>query len=153
MREMSSAEVGEQLVKALEFDVVGPGRRHPLEAEVLSQAPSRWYLIGFLVPFQARPEEREDPAAGEQVDGLPDIGAPGDEVETNLRREPALEPSTTRSISSGRCSRNFVPSSTICEVDRHRQPMPVREPRSWPRLKRFARLPQWRTGGVKDVKP
>jgi len=66
MRGMSSAEIREQLVRALELDVVGPAKGHLLEGEVLSQAPSRWYLTGFLVPFQARPEEKEDPAAGEQ---------------------------------------------------------------------------------------
>ena len=65
--------------------VIGPGRRHALEGEVLSQAPSRWYLTGFLVPFQARPEEKEDPAAGEQV-VLPGA-APGTGDEEDGRRE------------------------------------------------------------------
>ena len=93
---MSSAEIRGQLVRALELDVIGPGRGHALEGEVLSQAPSRWYLTGFLVPFQARPEEKEDPAAGEQVDLPGAAPGAGDDEDTP-------EPASARKV--------FLPSS------------------------------------------
>jgi Helicase conserved C-terminal domain len=51
---MTSAEVREELVNALQLDLVGPtpeGLGDP--AERLDQAPSRWYLTGFLVPANA----------------------------------------------------------------------------------------------------
>lgn len=50
---MTSADVRIQLVSALETDLIGPGKGSALESEVLPQAPSRWYLTGFLVPLDA----------------------------------------------------------------------------------------------------
>jgi len=47
---MKPVEVRGQLVEALRLDLVGPDNGSDLEAEVLTQAPSRWYLTGFLVP-------------------------------------------------------------------------------------------------------
>jgi hypothetical protein len=48
------AEIREDLVRALRLDLVGPGREDDdLAREVLPQAPSRWYLTGFLVPYEA----------------------------------------------------------------------------------------------------
>jgi len=49
-----SAEIRRDLVRALRLDLVGPGREDDdLAREVLPQAPSRWYLTGFLVPYEA----------------------------------------------------------------------------------------------------
>ena len=44
--------VRERLVEALELDLVGPGRGHPLAEERLPgwERPSNWYLTGFLIP-------------------------------------------------------------------------------------------------------
>jgi len=41
---MKPVEVRGQLVEALRLDLVGPDNGSDLEAKVLTQAPSRWYL-------------------------------------------------------------------------------------------------------------
>ena len=46
-------EVRSQLVDALRLDLVGPDNGSDLEAEILPQAPFRWYLTGFLVHLEA----------------------------------------------------------------------------------------------------
>ena len=65
---MTSAEARNRLVEALELDLIGPKPGSPYEAEVLPQAPSRWYLTGFLVPYEAKVEDRQDEAAHEQLE-------------------------------------------------------------------------------------
>jgi hypothetical protein len=50
---MTPAKVRQRLVDALKLDLVGPANGSDLEAEVLEQAPARWYLTGFLVPLEA----------------------------------------------------------------------------------------------------
>ena len=57
---MTPAEVRQELVDALKLDLVGPENGTDLEAEVLPQAPSRWYLTGFLVPLEAGEAQRAD---------------------------------------------------------------------------------------------
>jgi hypothetical protein len=65
---MKPVEVRSQLVEALRLDLVGPENGTDLEAEVLTQAPSRWYLTGFLVPLEADPAQRTDETARSQFD-------------------------------------------------------------------------------------
>ncbi len=50
---MKSVEVRQHLVDALRLDLVGPDASRNLGTpdEVLSQAPSRWYLTGSLGGF------------------------------------------------------------------------------------------------------
>ena len=50
---MTPADVRAQLVAALQLDLVGPHDGIGDAAETLPQHPSRWYLTGFLVPFDA----------------------------------------------------------------------------------------------------
>ncbi len=50
---MTSADVRHELVSALQLDLVGPRAGLGDVAETLPQNPSRWYLTGFLVPFDA----------------------------------------------------------------------------------------------------
>src|SRR5271165_6780814 len=50
---MKPVEVRGQLVDALRLDLVGPDDGSELEAEILPQAPFRWYLTGFLVHLEA----------------------------------------------------------------------------------------------------
>jgi hypothetical protein len=61
-------EVRSRLVEALRLDLVGPDNGTDLEAEVLPQAPSRWYLTGFLVPLEAAEEQRSDETAQDELD-------------------------------------------------------------------------------------
>jgi hypothetical protein len=60
--------VRSQLVEALRLDLVGPENGTDLEAEVLPQAPSRWYLTGFLVPLEAGADQRSDETAQDELD-------------------------------------------------------------------------------------
>src|ERR1700733_6002393 len=81
----TSAEVRAQLVATLQLDLVGPGPGHPLEAEQLrnQDAPSRWYLTGFLVPTKAPDEQRSDPESDEILDAAAgsEDGTGDDDVE------------------------------------------------------------------------
>ncbi|MBD2073040.1 helicase [Phormidium sp. FACHB-592] len=57
----TAADIRSTLVDALQIDLVGPtptGSEHA--EEVLTQAPSKWYLTGFLAPFGAKPDDRSD---------------------------------------------------------------------------------------------
>jgi hypothetical protein len=63
-------EVRARLVDALRLDLAGPfpeplpGLGDP--AETLPQAPSRWYLTGFLVPAEAAEAQRIDEGGDEE---------------------------------------------------------------------------------------
>ena len=57
-----------KLVEALKLDLVGPENGTDLEAEVLPQAPSRWYLTGFLVPLEAGEAQKSDETAQDEFD-------------------------------------------------------------------------------------
>jgi len=71
--QLTSAEIRSTLVDALQLDLVGPTPADPERAqEVLIQAPSKWYLTGFLAPFGAKPDDRSDPTADEISD---EVGA------------------------------------------------------------------------------
>jgi hypothetical protein len=63
----TSAQVRAELAAALPLDLVGPSPGHEHENEVVSQPPSRWYLTGFLVPFEAPEEQRCDPTGNEEI--------------------------------------------------------------------------------------
>ena len=59
---MTSAEVREELMNALQLDLVGPTPEGLGDAaERLDQAPSRRYLTGFLVPANAGQAQEPTP--------------------------------------------------------------------------------------------
>jgi hypothetical protein len=68
----TARDVRAQLVEALELDLVGPRTGHPPHAqyaeEVLPIAPSKWYLAGFLVPYEAPADQRADDDGNELLD-------------------------------------------------------------------------------------
>ena len=76
---MTSVEVRGQLVEALRLDLVGPEEGSELDREVLPQAPSRWYLTGFLVPMEAGEDQRSDETASEDFDAPGEGGADSDD--------------------------------------------------------------------------
>lgn len=79
-----SADVRERLVRALRLDLVGPDRRLDGEAllnEVLPEAPSQWYLAGFLAPTAAPEEKRRDDDGDEPLDAGGDGGGTDDREE------------------------------------------------------------------------
>ena len=57
-----TAEVREEIVRALRVGLIGPWAGHPLAHERLPGGvrPSNWYLTGFLVPRGAPAEQRGD---------------------------------------------------------------------------------------------
>ena len=69
---MTSRDVRAQLIDALQLDLIGPRTGHPPHAryaeEVLPIAPSKWYLAGFLVPYEAPADQRADDDGDEQLD-------------------------------------------------------------------------------------
>lgn len=86
---MQPVEVRTKLVEALELDLVGPAEREPESlgelSERLPQAPSRWYLTGFLVPAGAGPEQLADPSSDEDLDETPRTAG----IDEDTTREPA----------------------------------------------------------------
>ncbi|NJM00642.1 MAG: helicase, partial [Synechococcaceae cyanobacterium SM2_3_2] len=66
-----SAQIRTALVDALQLDLIGPTPEDTTNAtEILTQAPSKWYLSGFLVPFGAPSDVRSDDTADEQLEAL-----------------------------------------------------------------------------------
>lgn len=71
----TSTEVRERLAHALRLDLIGPEPDRytsapddrPYAAERLPVMPSRWYLTGFLVPYEANAEQRSDDEAQEEI--------------------------------------------------------------------------------------
>jgi hypothetical protein len=64
---MKSAEVRDELVRALRLDLIGPEPGSAHEREELPHEPSRWYVGGFLVPFEAPEEQKVDPTGQEEL--------------------------------------------------------------------------------------
>ena len=77
---MTSADVRRELVQTLGLDLIGPDRDSDLRSEVLPQAPSRWYLTGFLVPIDAAEDQKTDEAADEGVDEVGKGGGVDDDA-------------------------------------------------------------------------
>jgi hypothetical protein len=77
---MKAVDVRERLVDALQLDLVGPGDGLGDAAEVLPQAPSRWYLTGFLVPLEAERTQRTDESSTDDLDQAGEGGGLDDDV-------------------------------------------------------------------------
>lgn len=69
---MTPVSVRKQLVDALSLDLVGPDRGLGTPDEALSQAPSRWYLTGFLVPIDADETQKAEETSSEELDEVGD---------------------------------------------------------------------------------
>ncbi len=88
---MTPVEVRKKLVHALGMDLIGPDCDDTdLHGEVLPQAPSRWYLTGFLVPIDADEDGKSDEAGSEDVDEL----GKGSGVDDEATPEPAAAQKT-----------------------------------------------------------
>jgi hypothetical protein len=74
--------IRDQLVDALHLDLVGPEPGSPLENELLPSAPSRWYLTGFLISFEAPDTQDSDETADDQLDLIPAQAKAGDDENT-----------------------------------------------------------------------
>ena len=78
--EITSAKVRSRLVEALGLDLVGPSDKLGDPSEVLPQAPSRWYLTGFLVPLESEEAQRADETSTDEVDQQGDGNGLDDDV-------------------------------------------------------------------------
>ena len=67
---MKPVEVRRELADALRLDLVGPSDHLGTPKEVLPQAPSRWYLTGFLVPLDADQSQIAQKCSKPQMDRL-----------------------------------------------------------------------------------
>lgn len=77
----TSAEVRTRLIEALQLDLVGPTADDIDHAEeILPQAPSLWYLTGFLVPYEASFQQRSDDTGDDELDQLSRTGTGDDEA-------------------------------------------------------------------------
>ena len=66
----TSAAVRQKLVEALSLDLVGPDATadNHYQDEIISQAPSKWYLTGFLLPYEASVQDRSGDTADEGLE-------------------------------------------------------------------------------------
>ena len=64
----TSAEVRSSLIDALRLDLIGPEPDSTHAQEIIPQAPSKWYLSGFLVPYEAKLSDRSDPDSNDSFD-------------------------------------------------------------------------------------
>ena len=83
---LTSADVRARLAKALRLDLIGPEPDEPQAAEILDRAPSRWYLTGFLVPWNAPASQKMDDDDQGELDAT--AGRTGDE-EQETPEQPA----------------------------------------------------------------
>jgi hypothetical protein len=65
---LKPVDVRSQLVDALRLDLIGPENGTDLDGEVLPQAPSRWYLTGFLAPLEASESQKSDETGQDEFD-------------------------------------------------------------------------------------
>jgi hypothetical protein len=77
---MQAVEIRSKLVDALRLDLIGPDAVQNLGTadEVLPQAPSRWYLTGFLVPTDAGESQKVDEDASDELDAMAEAGGTDD---------------------------------------------------------------------------
>ena len=77
----TSVQIRDHLVDVLRLDLVGPEPGGEHADEILPTGPSRWYLTGFLVPYEAPEAQRSDGVGEDQID-LPGGGDGGDDEST-----------------------------------------------------------------------
>src|SRR5882672_10780705 len=76
---MNSADVRRHLAHALRLDLVGPAPNDAQAAETLNAPPSRWYLTGFLVPWNAPVTQKRDEDDSQGELGLTEAASAADE--------------------------------------------------------------------------
>lgn len=79
----TSAAARQKLVEALSLDLVGPDvTADDHQDEIISQAPSKWYLSGFLVPYEASVEDRSGDNANDEIGSEVPSGRSSDDETT-----------------------------------------------------------------------
>ncbi|MHC5770408.1 MAG: hypothetical protein ACYTXI_33460 [Nostoc sp.] len=76
----TSAKVRFHLIQRRPIQPRRPIPDHAVHAEeTLDQAPSKWYLTGFLVPYGVPVEQRTDNSGDEEMDEVGRVGSGEDE--------------------------------------------------------------------------
>ncbi len=86
---MTSPQVRSELVEPLKLDLVGPDNDHAFAHELLPDAPSRWYLSGFLVPSEAPADRKTGETSTDENDSGGDTGGT-DHVRLMVRNNEGL---------------------------------------------------------------
>lgn len=96
----SPLEVRQNLVEALQLDLIGPTGILGNHGEHLPQTPSRWYLTGFLVPAESDEVQRFDPTSNDEVDQTPAVASvdENDQPEKSTARRSYLSSSMGLSV-------------------------------------------------------
>ena len=91
-----SAEVREEIVRALRLDLIGPWAGHSLADERLPGwvRPSNWYLTGFLVPRGMPARQRGDADVDDDLDVAESAGLGDDSVEDRKAAKKGFFPSS-----------------------------------------------------------
>ena len=95
-RPAESAEVREQIARALRLDLIGPWAGHALSDERLRgwERPSNWYLTGFLVPRGAPVEQRGDADVDDEPEVAERAGLGDDSTEDRRAAKKGFFPSS-----------------------------------------------------------
>ena len=95
-RPTESAEVREQIARALRLDLIGPWAGHALADERLRgwERPSNWYLTGFLVPRGAPVEQRGDADVDDEPEVAERAGLGDDSTEDRRAAKKGFFPSS-----------------------------------------------------------
>ncbi|MBD2093421.1 hypothetical protein H6F67_26605 [Microcoleus sp. FACHB-1515] len=81
MPSTTPADVRSHLIDALQLDLIGPAPDDEFHAaEVIPQPPSKWYLTGFLVPYDAPVAQRSDDTGDDELDAVNGAGDGDDEA-------------------------------------------------------------------------
>jgi hypothetical protein len=97
------AQIRSTLIDTLQLDLIGPTIDDTTHhAETIPQAPAKWYLSGFLVPYEAKLSQRSDPDSDDQPDQQPKKAKSNDD-------DNPPEPETTRKgIFPSSCGLSFL---------------------------------------------
>lgn len=140
---MKPLEVRHELVDALNLDLVGPSERLGSATEILPQAPSRWYLTGFLVPLDAEQSQKVDEDGTDTVDSASDGGGADDATtpEPASARQSYMPSSTGLSILIGGQTRKMQIKVQWGDYKLRKHPDGHGAHEEWERESRHADLP------------
>lgn len=135
---MKSTDVRSQLIDALRLDLVGPMGSLGTPNEILPQAPSRWYLTGFLVPTEADESQRVDPTSDDELDQAAErAGVDDDEIpEPAAARRSYLPSSMGLSILIPKETNKLTATVRYGEYLRVEQEEDYEGPNQWRRMPR-----------------
>lgn len=91
---MQTVEVRSQLVDSLQLDLVGPGCELGDPREALPQEPSKWYLTGFLAPFDSDAKDRLTEDADDEVESAEGGGTDDDNAPDKAPARKSFLPSS-----------------------------------------------------------